>query len=417
MRILYVGDYAPTGFGKITFNMCREFVRLGHTVDVLGISYYGDTVNSDGRTFDVYSPSNGADYTSDQFGVQRLPYLIQQLRPEIVIIQQDPWNIPAYAHSVTRAFGGKSPVPIVGFLAVDSENHVQENLTGLDLAVFWTKFGSDQFNSTVARGVVPLGIDLDLFKPGNRLESRRKVFGGIPENAWVVGVISRNQWRKRLDLSIAAFAQFRRESDRTLPEPYLFIHALPASPSVDIQSLVKHYGLSGYVFGPAVNQAIPDALIVDIYCAMNCYLSTSAGEGWNYPAQESLACGLPIVVPNNSAFRAGNWIPNSADDRTFRVDCNAPQVLAPYSGVSSYTVGSVPDLDGIVEALHAARMSTEYDDTDADKVTEKIRSDMASWGDSAAQFSELLLSTRASWIDKQPKKKHRNRARKAETGA
>jgi glycosyltransferase involved in cell wall biosynthesis len=38
-----------------------------------------------------------------------------------------------------------------------------------------------------------------------------------------------------------------------------------------------------------------------IYSSSNAYVSASRGEGFNLPAAEAAACGLPVVLPDNTA--------------------------------------------------------------------------------------------------------------------
>lgn len=43
--------------------------------------------------------------------------------------------------------------------------------------------------------------------------------------------------------------------------------------------------------------------LANFYSACNAYVSASRGEGWNLPACEAAACGIPVVVPDNTCHR------------------------------------------------------------------------------------------------------------------
>ena len=43
--------------------------------------------------------------------------------------------------------------------------------------------------------------------------------------------------------------------------------------------------------------------LAGLYSACNAYVSASRGEGWNLPACEAAACGLPVIVPNNTCHK------------------------------------------------------------------------------------------------------------------
>ncbi len=40
--------------------------------------------------------------------------------------------------------------------------------------------------------------------------------------------------------------------------------------------------------------------LAGIYCGADAYVSASRGEGFNLPAAEAAACGLPVIVPDNT---------------------------------------------------------------------------------------------------------------------
>ena len=115
--VLWVGDAGvPTGFARCTDNVCNHLHEQGWIVHVLGINYYGNPDH--GYPFDIWPPINYVEGCPDQFGLTRLPKLIDKIQPDIVVLLGDTWNVGAYMDAVESCQG--EPPPVVSWLAVDA---------------------------------------------------------------------------------------------------------------------------------------------------------------------------------------------------------------------------------------------------------------------------------------------------------
>jgi glycosyltransferase involved in cell wall biosynthesis len=132
--VLWCGDaVVSSGFARATHKIINGLLPDWDVV-VLGLNYHGDPHDYPYRIYPCKNPLTGA---TNAFGLQRLAELIQKHGPDVVVVQNDPWNIPYYL----KACGN---VPVVGFVAVDGKNCRGAGMNGLANAVFWTRFGEEQ---------------------------------------------------------------------------------------------------------------------------------------------------------------------------------------------------------------------------------------------------------------------------------
>lgn len=345
MRILWVGDaIAKTGFSRCTHAACDALHDAGHEVDVLGINYDGDPHD---RPYRIWPCVSRADRAHDGWGLQRLRPLVQRLRPDVVVILQDPWNVEPYID----ALEGLEPRPlVVGWLAVDGHNQQAAPLNRLDHVMVWTDFAEQELRKGGYVGslsVVPLGVD-QTYAPVDRAQARRAIFGELAETIgedWIVGYVGRNQARKRLDLLIHAFALWTRTFDR---EAWLYLHSAPTGESsMDLTALARYHGVAGRVVISQpirLGEGFAETGMPAVYSALNVFATTSEAEGWGLPALEAMACGIPCVLPDNSAF--GSW----AREDALLYGCSGTAMTAPANG-SMHVVCDVPDPMGCALAL------------------------------------------------------------------
>lgn len=397
--VLWVGDAAvSTGFARCTHAACDELHRMGWHVDVIGVNYPGDPHDYPYDIYPGFSPHGGG---RDVYGMGRLQVLSRELKPDIVVLLTDPWNVAGYVKAlpdivdlsmsdVTNASDEKAHILTIGWLAVDAKNQDGRPLNDLDHVISWTQFGADELTHGGYNGessIVGLGVDIDVFKPADKSKARQALFNGIdiPADAFVVGVVGRNQWpRKRLDLSIEYFAHWVKT--RSIDNAYLYIHSAPTGErGYDIWRLVEHYGVKGRVMhgSPPMGVGVDDASMVDVYNAMDVYLTTTQGEGWGLPALEAMACAVPCVVPDWSGL--GEWV----EDAAMRVPCYQTAVSAPINGLA-YTVGGIPDRDSMCEQIDLL-----YRDEDVQRFYSEAGLRLAeglTWERTGQEFSAVLES-------------------------
>ena len=347
LKILWVGDaVVSSGFARCTHAACDALYAAGHKVAVLGINYYGDPHS---YPYPIFPCNQPLDSGYDLFGVGRLPVFVNRFRPDVVVLLNDAWNIPAYVKHLKDNIDDGVPIPkLIGWIAVDAKNQRGSGLNGLDHVVTWTQFGVDELVAggyTGPTSIVPLGV-LPHFHPIPRSESLKKINIDLPDDAFVVGVVGRNQLRKRIDLSIEYFAEWVRRFD--LPNAYLYLHVAPTGDAgCDIRSLAHYHKVNPkrlLLCEPNIEHGNDDDRMPLVYSLFDVYLNTTQGEGWGLPCLEAMACDVPCIVPAWSAL--GEW----AKDASYQVPCTSTALTAPMNGLA-YTIGGIPDKEGTIEAL------------------------------------------------------------------
>lgn len=357
MKVLWVGD-APTvstGFARCTRAACGALHAAGHQVAVLGINESGDS-QADASGWQLQQRYPYPIYVAqrrgkgDLFGAQRLAVLASDLQPDVIVLLQDPWNVDEYFDSLKEK--GVEGIPVVGWLAVDAKNHpMSDELNQLAHIVTWTQFAIDELRKggyTGTSSIVPLGVDTSVFKPGDRNEARLLICPPeVPMNAFIVGVVGRNQPRKRIDLAIAYFAEFIERHN--VPDAHLFLHiAATGEKACDVRAVAAYYGsvLKNRIMMnvPSIGNELSEHTMAEVYRAFDVVLTTTQGEGWGLTTHEAMACGIPCIVPDWSAL--GEW----PEDAVMKVPCTATALSAPLN-MFPYTIGGVPDRDETVRAL------------------------------------------------------------------
>lgn len=110
-KIFIWGD-APiihTGFGVVAANLFCDLYK-NYSVDILGINNFG-TKKYDQEKWFLYSVES-----SDPFGVRRLPTVIKESAPDLIILFQDIFHIDAVLKSVLSV---SSNVPLICYYPID----------------------------------------------------------------------------------------------------------------------------------------------------------------------------------------------------------------------------------------------------------------------------------------------------------
>jgi glycosyltransferase involved in cell wall biosynthesis len=319
-RILVVGDaVAPTGFARVLHSILD---RLCHRHDVhhLGVNYLGDP---HGSAWKIYP----AGLLGDRFGFNRLAALVKELRPDLVFMVGDPWVLMQYAGILARL---PAKTPCVAYFPVESDPVEPAVMTHLlaaaNVLVTYTRFGAGEVALAVERAraaqpglpsrellVVPHGVDRSVFHPllggaageraRSRIAAREQLFPGRADlrDAFIVLNANRNQPRKRIDVTIEAFAQFASGKPAGVK---LYLHMARQDSGWDIQRLAARLGITDRLLVTSDdNQCRSEGLaqLNLIYNACDVGVNTSCAEGWGLVAFEHAATGAAQIVPRHTS--------------------------------------------------------------------------------------------------------------------
>jgi glycosyltransferase involved in cell wall biosynthesis len=189
---------------------------------------------------------------------------------------------------------------------------------------------------------VPHGVDTDAYKPYDRATVRRKV--GVPEDAFLVGMVAANKGRPSRKGFVQAFQAFSKFL-KTHENSYLYLHTM-VNPGIaggeNIPGALEACGIPQdrvliadqyrTIFNPYSHESM-----AKIYSAMDVLLNPALGEGFGVPILEAQACGVPAIVTDFSAMSevcGAGW---HVEHKPY------------WTGLNSWQ--AVPDVDDIASAL------------------------------------------------------------------
>jgi D-inositol-3-phosphate glycosyltransferase len=372
-KLLWIGDACcQSGFAKATHETLKVLSERWD-VSVLGLNYRGGPHT---YPYDIY-PARMVD-AFDGFGLKAIVELRRLIIPDVVVVQNDPWNFPAYLQKL-------KDLPVVGAIAVDGLNCRGTDLNGLKLGVFWTDFGVTQARAGGYSGpaaVVPLGVDLLTFRPLPKVQAREII--GVPRalhNAFIVGNVNRNQERKRFDLTIRYFAKWVKKYN--VKDAYLFMHQAPTGEDCyDLPQLAAYYGIANRLIHVRTDvfNGVSETRLNQTYNCFDVQFSTSQGEGWGLPALEGMAAGIPLLAPDWSAY--GDW----ARDAASLVECTSTAATVGEINV----IGGIMDEKLAIEALQRLYADHSYRQqlsVDGQRLAHDLRYD---WRNIGTRFADAM---------------------------
>lgn len=385
-KLFMIADAAvTTGFSTVTHNIIEHLYKTWD-IDVLAINYYGDPheIQQKVRLWCPVAQNQG-----DVYGLSRVKPLLENIKPDVVLMINDPWIIAEYVDLFKDTSGKK-----LAYVPIDAKNiksmFVEEINKGFDHIIAYTQFGANELKQaglTVPTNVIPHGIDKNDYFPLNKTEVRAQA--GLEPDWYVVQVVDRNQVRKRVDLAIYYFAEWVRRYN--LPETVKFYyHGALLDEGWDLGQIAQYCGvhdrlvLSHRQLNPA--HGFPLHVMKMVYNLADVKLSTCQGEGWGLTTMESMACGVPQIVPDYSAL--GEWC-RDADGNPVVEYTKISEI--PFFNVKGLnTQGGVPDMESTIAALQKMYENRAYREDLAAKGYRLVTQPQFEWRSVAKEFEKTF---------------------------
>lgn len=374
-RLLWVGQVlTETGYARVSENIL-PYLQDEWEVAVMGIGYDGDP---HGKPYRIYR----ADRLGDDWGINRIHELIVRERPDMICLIMEPWNLMSFIQEIRVRC--RDAVKIAAYCLVDGENMKPQHaewLTQADVTIFPTNFALDEAKKAGFNGMwylVPHGVNPVLYQPCNQDRARRQIGlrNILAEDAFVFGNVNENQPRKRLDLTIEAFARFYHQHNEP-SNAYLYLHANKRSPvGWDLGQLATEMGVRGRIVAPAQDVRYGESSMKYVYNALNVQLTTSMGEGWGCTTMEGMACGIAQIVPKTAAL--GEW--------AWPVSIGYNRHRAVYSGNQQNVRLYEPDVDQLVNCMSLAWQRPELVQSMGQRGRQFVLCDEFRWSMVAAGF-------------------------------
>jgi glycosyltransferase involved in cell wall biosynthesis len=302
VRITFYSNapFTPTGYGNQTRLTVARMAAAGHDVAVAanwGLS--GTILEIDG----IKIMPTGEDIYSNDIVVAH--HMAWTKNKGWLITLYDVW--PFSPEEMANAKHLASWVPV---------DHLPATVATVDyfrksgaMPIAMSKFGQKMLqNAGFDARYVPHGIDLDVFKPTEVMESGGELardFLKIPADAFLVTMNGKNKSeRKAYGQAFQALGAFMRKRK----DVYLYVHADQAKGGggIDLLLLATACGMDlervrwADRYGMKIG-AITETDLAAIYTASDVFLLASKGEGFGIPVIESMACGTPAIVSDFSA--------------------------------------------------------------------------------------------------------------------
>jgi glycosyltransferase involved in cell wall biosynthesis len=262
----------------------------------------------------------------DVYGLEAVPPLLDRLRPDLLAIVGDPWVCGMYEAPLRPLRAG---MPVVYYAPVEGDDlapHLVPAIAWVDCLVVYHAHARSVLATAAAAGagggapirlpplaVIGHGVDRQTFSPlvldgagpdrrASRRQARATLFPDRPDlgEAFVVLNANQNTGRKRLDLTLAGFAQFAR--GRGDDDAWLYLHAGMRDFGCDVRAEARRLGIADRLLLTHERDGHPqlaDERLRLVYNACDVGVNTSTGEGWGLVAFEHAVTCAAQVMPRH----------------------------------------------------------------------------------------------------------------------
>ncbi len=340
IKVLWWSEiFASTGFATVAHALLKKLQATGkYDITVVGVLYYGEPHPPGFEGITVLPAVTPAlSYLpgyDDKLGRARLLDLLKSDHFDIFFSLTDMQNTYTIGQEVltirsklTKKFKWISYTPVDW---TPSKDWVENGFGLSDYPVLYTHYAQDavkKVSSKVTR-IIPHGVDTTVFHPlsvEDNLKFKQEMFGYEHIDDFVVTNVNRNQPRKDIPRTIAAFSLFHKDHSASL----LYLHMGASETGGNMVEVAKHFGLKlgKDVFFPGGFKwdiGYPIEVLNQIYNVSDVVVTTTLGEGWGMSLTEAMATKTPVVAPNNTSIteildngKRGFLIPISETDWLF----------------------------------------------------------------------------------------------------
>ncbi len=321
LKFLLVSTHAQqfTGYSKVSYNLISQLAKLSW----IDITHYGfQRMPNVPSTYRPY-PSNvdvidaGAIEKPSQqgFNFTGLPDVIRKKQPNVVMIFNDMSVVAKFLEEIR-----KSGVPRTFKIWVYCDQVYNTQLQGyLDIlnrdadrvftfSPYWKKCLKGQ-GITRPLDVILHGFDSKMFFPLPRELVRKQL--GLPQDAFLIMNLNRNQPRKRYDILLMAFVELVVK----YPTKPIFLMCICDKGEKGgwwlfeiFQRELRLRNVPVEQFGNRLMVSAQDMVFKDedvnmFYNIADVGINTADGEGWGLCNFEQMGCGIPQVVPDIGGFK------------------------------------------------------------------------------------------------------------------
>lgn len=270
MKILWVSQIGMgTSFCRVTEEMANQFLKLNHSIHVAS-----NSPNINKLTY-LFKVSYNSKIPVEKFDVVIFLGSSDDAISIISLLQQI-----------------QAPLKCC-YCPIEFKNNKCNKLDFYDKIFTMTEFGKKVINIPKKTFVINHGVSQHSFFKMNRKLCRqrcREMNFDIQDSDFIVFNGNRNEYRKRIDLTIEVFDAFKK----VCPNAKLWLHCgnLDINREDIIVTSPKSDNHPNYTTG----------WLNIFYNACDVGINTSMGEGWGLVSFEMASCGIPQICPNFSSY-------------------------------------------------------------------------------------------------------------------
>jgi len=405
-KLLWCGDIvAMTGFARVTENVLSR-LQGQYEIVVLSHNWWGDPTPLQSK-YKMYPSSNR--FQTAPFGEDRIREVVEKEKPDIVFTINDMWIINEQYKRIKDLHDQKL-FKFVGYAPMDSYGWtgcLDETANDWDGVISYTEFGAHEFIRGGIRKpitIIPHGITANQFYPMDKAEARKRL--SLKDDIFIVFNGNRNQFRKRIDITVEGFAKFAKDK----PDTQLYLHMGLKDQGWDVMPLfaraMQREGIdpNGRIILTAQTQGPPNVeveFLNTIYNAVDVGVNTCKGEGWGLVSHEHAACRVAQVVPNHTSCK------EIFEGYGRLIRCDHVDVDTNYSREMP-----CPSSDHLAAILTALYEDREKLAATAELCYLRATDERFSWDTIAHQFGEVfqdVLTPVVETVETQPKKKKKSK--------
>jgi len=292
---------ARTGYGTQTMEICDRLLDR-HSVTCIGQT--GSMMVWGGRQ-EIPTPTGKTLVTLPLIepAVEVInKYYINEFNLDVIVGFMDAFGIE---------YMNRLDVPVIGWFPIDGPftEKWAHYVRDFYKICTYSRFGYNELVKFFPRSridYIPHSIP-DVFKPRDPkiVRSEFEESHGIPEDSFLVLTTGANVGpRKELPLMMKTFSRFVKEGNE---DAHLYLHTNPNQTFPRGYDLLQwrtmlgmerhiHFPFKDPVFNPVTNEYLSE-----MCSAADLYWQNSVGEGFGLPIGEAMACGTPVMIPDNSS--------------------------------------------------------------------------------------------------------------------
>ncbi len=318
--ILGLSDFGTSGISESLRHPLMHWHNRGFEIWQLALGYNGIAAGVDPKMYPWRERLIPINPTSEatKFGQHQIRQALEISKADVIISSFDVWmasylmqpeNSPFLDEATKkmlshqhRKFSHILFYPIDG--AVSGKYlplGIEESICGADVPITYSKFSQDlmKTNFNVDIPFIPIPHDPKIYKPMDKKECRRKMH--LKEDAFIVGMIGTNQYRKSWGHFFEAVVPFAKQHDDVQIAPWTTWGQMIMG-GAEIRDLVYRSGLEDRMIDPShLIGKLSDEGMAILYNCFDVLVLATVGEGCGLPPLRARACGVPALVTDNTS--------------------------------------------------------------------------------------------------------------------